>query len=671
MISAGPALYPGPCATLAALAAAFGLLFLWARWRLPAVCTESSFANDNAFLLDEALHVVEANDRALACYGYTRQEMLGLSALRLVCEDAPGSVEERVRRLEREGGAVFETVHRRKDGRVFPVELSARRIRCRGRTYYQCFGRDITARKRAAEQLERALAAAREATDLKSKFLANMSHEIRTPIHGILGMTELLLCTRLDAEQREYADGARRSAQSLLALVNDILDLSRIEAGRLDLEAIPFDLWSTIEEVASLMAFRAYGKNLELTCSIHPDVPRTVRGDPARLRQVLTNLAGNAVKFTAEGEVGIVVEPAGETGGAALVRFTVTDTGIGIPPEQSAKLFDSFVQGDASTTRRYGGSGLGLAISRHLVERMGGAIGFESEPGRGSTFRFTAVLEGDGAGRPVEPPVFAGANVLVVDHKAGSRIAVRRYLESWGCRTGEAGGAPEAFEMLMEAAGRADPFRVAIVDLQMPGGGGDWLGAAVAAEPRLAGITLLALTPMGLGGETGRLDGFTAWLPKPVRPSQLYGRMLDALDRESREPRAEPSATVVRRLPPGRSVLLAEDNDINQKIVLRLLEKAGCRAERVANGRQAVDRAVAEAFDLILMDVEMPDMDGLEATAAIRRKETDKRRTPIVAMTANAMAGDREKCLAAGMDDYLSKPLRLEDLNGMLARWLG
>ncbi|HWQ57319.1 MAG TPA: response regulator [Bryobacteraceae bacterium] len=633
----------------------------------------SSCAHDSVILFDQDMRVVEANDRALACYGYTREEMLGFTAGELLAAEPPPTIEEMLRKVEQEGGAVFENLHRRRDGTFFPVEISMRSLCTRGRTFYQTIGRDITARKRAGVELERALAQAREATELKSQFLANMSHEIRTPIHGVLGMTELLLCTRLDSEQREYADAVRRSAQALLAVINDILDLSKIEAGKLELEHIVFDLWSTVEEVAALMAFRAYGKKLELTCLIWPNVPRLVRGDPARIRQVLTNLAGNAVKFTEEGEVSVMVEVVGEGEGTVLLQFSVADTGIGIPPEQREHLFDSFVQGDCSTTRRYGGSGLGLAISRHLVERMGGRIDLESQPGQGSTFRFTAALVKE-SGQPaaVAPEVFAGLRVLVVDDKAASRRVVERYLQSWGCRTEEAARGDEALLAMVEASHRGDPFRVALIDLQMPERDGSWLAEAVRSEPGVQNTALVALAPLGMAGETRRIEGsgFAACLAKPVRPSQLYGSLLEVLSPGSTERPPELPSKTVPEVRAGRSVLLAEDNEINQLIVLRLLERVGCRATRVANGREAVAAVATGSWDLVLMDVQMPEMDGFEATAEIRRQEAGVRHTPIAAMTANAMTGDREKCLSAGMDDYIAKPVRLEDLNRMLSRWL-
>ncbi len=633
-----------------------------------------SCANDMILLLDERWRIIDANDRALAGYGYARHELIGRSAWELPAA-APFQPEDLKRRLEEGGGAVFESLHRRKDGTVFPVEISGRRIRSGRRRYYQAIARDITERRRVEEELERknrelalAAEAAREASELKSRFLANMSHEIRTPIHGILGMTELLLSTALDAEQREYADAARRSGQALLAVINDILDLSKIEAGKLEIDSIVFDLRSAVEEVVALTGFTAAGKNLELTCLVEPEVPRLVRGDPARVRQVLINLAGNAVKFTERGEVRIRVEPRPGPDGKAVIRFTVADTGIGIPGEHRDRLFRAFSQGDLETTRRYGGTGLGLAISRHLVERMGGEIGFKSEPDKGSIFWFTVAFEKqDGEAAPDQP--FAGLRVAVVGGSNASRTVVSRYLHSWGCRAEEVPAGEEAAATLAEAARAGDPFRVALIDLD---GAVPEFARRLREDPLTRELLLVAITPAGrLANVPGLRDAcFTAHIPKPVRQSQLYGRLLELLGREA--PPLPPVAERKVAAPsPGRRILLAEDNEINQKIVLRMLERVNCQVDRVTNGREAVEAVARNRYDLVLMDIQMPEMDGLAATAAIRELEGANRHTPVAAMTANAMTGDRERCLAAGMDDYASKPLRLEDLERMVARWVG
>ncbi len=632
------------------------------------------YANEIILLVDEQWRIIDANGGAAACYGYSRDELIGRSARELLAEPF-SNTEDLKSRLEEEGGVVFESLHRRKDGTVFPVEISGRQIRSGRRRYYQTIARDISGRKRAEEELERknaelalAAEAAREASELKSRFLANMSHEIRTPIHGVLGMTELLLSTALDPEQREYADAARRSGQALLAVINDILDLSKIEAGKLEIESIVFDLRSAVEEVVALTGFTAAGKNLELTCLVEPDVPRLVRGDPARVRQVLINLAGNAVKFTERGEVRIRVEPCPGPEGKAVVRFVVADTGAGIPEEHRGRLFRAFSQGEPATTRRYGGTGLGLVISRHLVERMGGEIGFESQPDQGSTFWFTVAFEKqEGEAAPDQP--FAGLRVAVVGGSNASRTVVSRYLHSWGCRAEEVPAGEGAAATLAQAARAGDPFRVALIDLDA---GGPGLARRLREEPLTRDLLLVAITPAGRLADVPALRDacFTAHLPKPVRQSQLYGRLLELLGREA--PPLPPVAERKVAAPsPGRRILLAEDNEINQKIVLRMLERVNCQVDRVANGREAVEAVARKRYDLVLMDIQMPEMDGLAATAAIREMEGAGRHTPVAAMTANAMTGDRERCLAAGMDDYTSKPVRLEDLERLVARWVG
>ena len=671
-------------------------------------------ALDAIVTMDREGTITEWNAQAELLFGWPAHEAIGRDlAETIIPADQRAAHRAGLARYLKTGrvsilGKLVEVQACHRDGRLFPAEVSIAHLRLSDTVVFSAFIRDISQRKESeqalssyAQQLERsnhdldeALSQARAATEAKSSFLATMSHEIRTPMNGVIGMTGLLLDTELTAEQREYGEAVRNCGDHLLTIINDILDFSKIEAGKMSLEIIDFDLRHAVEDALDLFGERASSKHLNLACLFHAEVPSALRGDPGRVRQVLTNLVGNAIKFTQEGDVVVQVRLDSEQDGAVVVRFDVTDTGIGLTEAQQARLFQAFSQADGSTTRKYGGTGLGLAICKRLVEMMGGEIGVASQPGSGSTFWFTVRFEPQSA--PVDavvPEVLSvrGKRALIVDDKPINCRILDLLMKKWELVPTVVSDYSAVVPHLQEQSRKGIYYDVAIIDADLAEFDGLQLAQRVVATGTRAPRVIL-LTSVGRRGDAkaAKALGVAAYLTKPLRESQLVrclAMVLEPSAAASAGSRSQPGAELVTRhtlaetaTSAGMKILLAEDNIINQKVAVRMFERLGHRVDVVANGLEAVEALSRIGYDLVFMDCQMPEMDGFEATREIRERERSGRnsgrslpvahpRTPIIAMTANAMQGDREACLRAGMDDYVSKPVTSEALAAVFERW--
>jgi PAS domain S-box-containing protein len=627
-------------------------------------------------------HFLQTNDVACQRLGYSRDEFAGMSLRDIV---APDSIEQSMQAWKsvlRDGHILFESEQVAKDGRRIPTEMNVRLMEFDGHLATLSIARDITERKRVEAELVKAKDAAEAGSRAKSEFLANMSHEIRTPLNGVIGMIDLALETDLTAEQREYLETVKLSGDSLLTVINEILDFSKIEAGKIDIEEIDFNLRDCLEETLKTLAPRADEKGLELLCEVASDVPEMARGDSSRLRQVLINLIGNAIKFTREGEIALKVQTETRGGKDGIFHFTVSDTGIGIPPEKLEMIFDPFNQADASTTRKFGGTGLGLTISSRLIRMMGGEIWVNSEVGQGTQMHFTVRLKVADT-KPIElgpvapPKVLRQARVLLVDDNRTNLRILEGMLKRWEMKSTSVQSGEEALEQLSAAQKEGEPFVLILTDMHMPKMDGFALVEQIRQKPELSTAIIMMLTSAGHRGDAARCNelGVAAYLLKPIRQSELreaIARVLGAQQKKGAIPLitryslqdARDPATTLR-------VLVAEDNPVNQLLATRLLQKRGHSVVVARNGSEALAALENEIYDLVLMDVQMPQMDGLEAAAAIREKEKGSaKHQVIVALTAYAVKGDRERCLAAGMDDYLSKPIRPQELDEMLQKCL-
>ena len=634
-------------------------------------------------VLDFERKIQLCNSAFETLFQYTRQEVVGKPIDGLIAEgDLLVEAQEAVRKTF-EGEAVnMATRRQRKDRSLVDVELHSVCLMVKGDVVGSlAIFQDISVRKRTEEEMQRAKEAAEAASRAKSEFLANMSHEIRTPLNGVIGMTDLALDTDLTSEQREYLDTVKLSADSLLIVINDVLDFSKIEAGKIDLEATDFNLRDTLEATLKTLALRADEKGLELLCEIAPEVPENVKGDPSRVRQVVVNLIGNAIKFTEQGEVALKVSIDHEEGAVRIAHFTVSDTGIGVAREKQALIFDPFSQADTSTTRKYGGTGLGLTISTRLVAMMGGKIWLESEVGKGSRFHFTVRLETSEekieVGTSAPASLFQGVKVLVVDDNRTNQRILQGMLTRWEMRPTAIGSGQEALAELSTTYEKGRPYGLILTDMHMPQMDGFALVERIRQRPEWSTAIIMMLTSAGHRGDAERCKQLriSAYLLKPIRQSELreaIARVLGAQEQRGAVPLITRFSLHDARDPTEvLRILVAEDNPVNQRLITRLLEKRGHRVVLAPDGKQALQALEGEPFDLVFMDVQMPEMDGMEATGAIRQKEiASGEHQPIIALTAHAMKGDEQKCLAAGMDGYLSKPIRPQDLDKVLDKYL-
>ena len=624
-------------------------------------------------VLDSSENIISYNPSFERLFGYSNDEITGKNIDELITTPESAQDASEYTRQAMSGVVHFISQRRRKDNSLIDVEI---------------FGVPIIVddKKNGAlaiyhdiSELIRAQREAEQASVAKSEFLANMSHEIRTPMNGVIGMLELALDTSLTAEQKDYLQTSLQSAETLLSIINDILDFSKIESGKFELEQIDFNLRNTVEDVAYTLANRAQEKGLELACLINPDLVTDLRGDPNRLRQVLVNLIGNAIKFTHHGEIVVHVEPVRDTETHATINIAIQDTGIGIPVDRQAAIFERFTQADGSTTRTFGGTGLGLTITKMIVDAMGGKIGLNSTPGVGSSFWIEITLKKQPASKRGIAPLMLEAvevrnmHILGVDDNQTNRLVLTRMVEGFGCRIELAATGAKALEMLRTAARAGDPYRIVLLDMQMPGMDGEQTTRAIKSDPSIKNTKIIILTSMGQRGDAVRLEtlGCSGYLLKPVKQQMLREAIIAVLGRKEEIQSGLITRHIINEQKRyGQHILLAEDNPINQKLAVTLLQKAGFSVDAVENGIQAVARIKSDTYNAVLMDVQMPEMDGFEATKSIREWEkSSNQHIPIIAMTAHAMQGDRERCLEAGMDDYITKPIEPSVLFSVLDRW--